>query len=152
MHRVVIVAFFSLLFCSCGGTPRAPKEEVQKPKGPSELQKRCDAFIANVDDVWNDEVLAGLELTMKIYTGELDASQAVQLVKEMETFVETWRALRMTTCDNISEFDTFDETKRLSSLDCLENVLHTLSQRIMEFAKGDSTAFMEISAKAEECK
>ncbi len=122
---------------------RTPKP---KPVVPRVIEP-CDSFDSRVDEIWNDEVLEELGLTIKIYNGELGALDAEQIVTQMNSFSKEWVTLRNSACKNHNEPDSLSDDQYRRIVDCLDKALSDLEGRITEFKGGDVTALDSIKTE-----
>ena len=153
MKCAFLVLSFSLSFagiCGCGGAPPPKPEEVASEPLAKRSPENCDHFKTQMDAVWNGDVLETLDLTVRIYKGELDASDGERIVSELNSLSERWVALRTEACQMHNNAPTSDNDDRLSK--CLDEKLRDLERKLGLFADGDLSVLDGIRIILDECR
>ena len=136
--------------CGCGGaTPPEPEAVALKPT--AELSpENCDRFKSQMDAVWNADVLETLELTVKIYRGELDASDGERIVSELGNLSERWVTLRTEACQMHNNAPANGDAER--RVNCLDEKRRELERTLGLFADGDFSALDGTLVNLNECQ
>ncbi len=143
-NTIRILLFFGIFAWAC----RPPPKPVPPPK---KVIEPCDVFETQVDEVWNDDVLEALNLTVKVYTGDLDALDAEQIVAKLDAFCEKWMTLRQTACEKHNESDSPSDEPYTQIVECLETALSNLKRRIIELENNDLTGLQSILIDLNNC-
>jgi hypothetical protein len=148
---IFFVWFVGIVGCGGAPPPKPKTRPVSLPK-KSPPNEPCENFKAQMDGVWNDDTLERLDLTVRIYKGELDASDGERIVSELNALSERWVALRTEACQTHNEDLTMKDADYAQLVSCLDTKLCELEKKLNLFVDGDVSALTGILNSLDDCQ
>ncbi len=123
-----------ILAISLAGCGASPQNVPQLPRG-------CSALTETADQVWNAEVRKELNIPVKIIERVFEASQAEQIINQLNQFTTQWMTLYQATCDAPSEDqpDAPASTEVPLSAECLKTTLEQQRQIVTAIRQNASS-------------
>ncbi len=97
-------------------TPATADTELP-PSGP------CDAYEARATEVWNPQIRGNVDFSVKIYAGEITASDAEWLATQMDRFTLAWIRLGRASCEARFETGTLSQDGYAAWVICFDSAL-----------------------------
>ena len=105
-----------------------------------------------MDGIWNDEALKKLDLTVRIYKGELNAADGERIVSELNTLSARWISRRTDACQAYNRDTTISDPDHERLVGCLDTALGELEKKLARFADGDFSALDGVLRSVDECQ
>ena len=118
---------------------------------PEAKAEPCDAFNTEIEKIWNDKVLEELELPMRVYDGELDASDGEAILTSVNVFTKKWIEHREKICQDHNLPNSMDNEKYEQIVNCLNDSLEQLKTQLTELKSGERTQMNLPESDLENC-
>lgn len=125
LSRTTTAVILALSLAGCGSTQpaavEAPPEDAGPP--PPTPEESCDSVEQRARSVWSNEIKARLDLQVKVYEDDLDASDAEKTVAWMDVFSRGWIRAGEATCKDLFLGQTISREEYDRRFECLDRVL-----------------------------
>jgi hypothetical protein len=114
----------SVALAACGGPQPVQVEQFDAgPAPPPTPQETCDGVELRAREVWSKEIKARLDLQVKVYEDDIDASDAEKTVAWMDVFSRGWIRAGEATCKDLFIGQTITREEYDRRFECLDRVL-----------------------------
>ncbi len=83
----------------------------------------CDAYEARATEVWNPQIRGNVDFSVKIYAGEITASDAEWLATQMDRFTLAWVRLGRASCEARFETGALSQGDYAARVICFDSAL-----------------------------
>lgn len=154
------------IVCSCHkpSSPSSPSSRLTKSNTSSETaptgfldqhvqltdndSRPCESFESAALEIWSLDVRNQLELTLKVYEGKLEASEAENLVGTMDEFQHRWLADFTKLCDH-KNANLINQTSFKETVKCLAGALSAQRAFLISWVAGNTASMDEIGRMEE---
>jgi hypothetical protein len=123
LEPAVIAALTAVALCACGAPPPPPQPVVDAGPPPPTRDEICRSVEQRARAIWSNEIKARLDLQVKVYEDDIDASDAEKTVAWMDVFSRGWIRAGEATCRDLFVGHTIRDDVFDERFTCLDRVL-----------------------------
>jgi hypothetical protein len=133
----------AVAWIGCGGAIDAPPQQNDPGADGGPDYPQCHELEARARKIWGPEIRGELDFSVRIFEGEILASDAELAVNRLDEFTEAWVKLAVGACESHAAAGTLEGEEYTSLLRCLAQALETQRAIIDAMRTGGKAAIAQ---------